>query len=450
MKIVVVGAGEVGTHITSLLSEDGNDVILVEADTGRANRAQADLDALVVEGNGASVSVLDGAGAAGADMIVAVTDVDEVNIVACVSGKALGIPRRIARVKNKDYSRHGADRSMREVGVDLMINPDLVAALEIERLISLPGATDVSDFGGARARMIGAYVTDDAPVLGVPLREIDSRFGPQPATVVALVRNGATIIPDGDTVLQPGDHAYLVGKLGAMAAIMSLLGLYVEPAKNVMIVGAGPISRHLAVQLAEHKMQVKIIEVKKEKAERTAELLDRVMVLHGDATDADLLAAENIEEMDAIIAASNDEETNIMSCLLARHLGVKKTIALMKRSNYIPLVHALGIDAAISVRLNTASAIMKFVRRGDIVSFAQLKENEAEALELVAHADTPLCKKPIQEVTIPKNAIIGAVIRGSEVLIPRGDTQIQDGDRVVVFALPKAVEAVERLFARRS
>jgi trk system potassium uptake protein TrkA len=447
MKIVVVGAGEVGTHITSLLSEDGNDVILVEADTGRANRAQADLDALVVEGNGASVSVLDGAGAAGADMIVAVTDVDEVNIVACVSGKALGIPRRIARVKNKDYSRHGADRSMREVGVDLMINPDLVAALEIERLISLPGATDVSDFGGARARMIGAYVTDDAPVLGVPLREIDSRFGPQPATVVALVRNGATIIPDGDTVLQPGDHAYLVGKLGAMAAIMSLLGLYVEPAKNVMIVGAGPISRHLAVQLAEHKMQVKIIEVKKEKAERVASELDKVMVLHGDGTDVDLLKDEMVGEMDAFVAASNDEETNIMSCLLARHLGARKTIALIRRSNYIPLVPVVGIDAAVSVRLSTAAAIMKFCRRGEIVSFAQLKENEAEFLELVAHGDNPVVRKPLSDLNFPKGAVVGSIIRGSKVIIPRGDTQVQAGDRVVVFALPKAVEAVEKMFS---
>jgi trk system potassium uptake protein TrkA len=447
MKIVVVGAGEVGTHITSLLSEDGNDVILVEADTGRANRAQADLDALVVEGNGASVSVLDQAGAAGADMIVAVTDVDEVNIVACVSGKALGIPRRIARVKNKDYSRHGADRSMREVGVDLMINPDLVAALEIERLISLPGATDVSDFGGARARMIGAYVSEDAPVLGVPLKDIDSRFGPQPATVVALVRDGATIIPDGDTVLQPGDHAYLVGKLGAMAAIMSLLGLYVEPAKNVMIVGAGPISRHLGTQLAEHKMQVKIIEVKKAKAERVASELDKVMVLNGDGTDVDLLKDEQVGEMDAFVAASNDEETNIMSCLLARHLGAKKTIALIRRSNYIPLVPVVGIDAAVSVRLSTAAAIMKFCRRSEIVSFAQLKENEAEFLELVAHADTPVVKKPLSQLNFPKEAVVGSIIRGPRVIVPRGDSKVQPGDRVVVFALPKAVEAVEKMFS---
>jgi trk system potassium uptake protein TrkA len=447
MKIVVVGAGEVGTHITSLLSEDGNDVILVEADPGRAARAQADLDALVVQGNGASVSVLDAAGAAGADMIVAVTDVDEINIVACVSGKALGIPRRIARVKNRDYSRHGADRSMREVGVDLMINPDLAAALEIELLISLPGATDVTDFGGARARMIGAYVTDDAPVLGVPLKEIDSRFGPQPAIVVAVVRDGVTLIPDGNTVLMPGDHAYLVGKRGAMTAIMSLLGLYVEPAKSVMIVGAGPISRHLALHLVEHKMQVKIIEVVKEKAERVASELDKVMVLNGDGTDVDLLKDEMVGEVDAFVAASNDEETNIMSCLLARHLGAKKTIAVVRRSNYIPLVPVVGIDAAVSVRLSTAAAIMKFCRRGEIVSFAQLKENEAEFLELVAHGDDPVVKKPLAELNFPKGAVVGSIIRGATVIIPRGDTQVQAGDRVVVFALPKAVEAVEKMFS---
>ena len=450
MRVIVVGAGEVGTHLTSHLSEEGHDVVMIEIDALRAEAADDTLNAMVINGNGASSKVLDAAGAQGADMMIAVTDMDEVNIVGCVIGKTMGVGKRIARVKDTDYYSEGTGRSLREVGVDIMINPDLAAALEIERLVSLPGASDVSDFGNARVRMVGLYVNESSAILGLSLNEIEKKFGRKLATVVAIVRDERTIIPHGDTVLETEDHVFVMGGTKAMPVIMQQLGYDVSPIKNVMIVGAGPISRHLARHLADDKVQVKIIEVKKEKAERTAELLDRVMVLHGDATDADLLAAENIEEMDAIIAASNDEETNIMSCLLARHLGVKKTIALMKRSNYIPLVHALGIDAAISVRLNTASAIMKFVRRGDIVSFAQLKENEAEALELVAHADTPLCKKPIQEVTIPKNAIIGAVIRGSEVLIPRGDTQIQDGDRVVVFALPKAVEAVERLFARRS
>jgi trk system potassium uptake protein TrkA len=447
MKIVVVGAGEVGTHITSLLSEEGNDVILIDADPERASAAQGTLDAMVVEGNGASVSVLDAAGAGGADMIAAVTDVDEVNIVACVSGKALGIPRRIARVKNRDYYRKGADRSMREVGVDLMINPDMVSALEIERLISLPGASDVIDFGGARARMVGAYISEEAPVLGVSLKDIDARFGPQPATVVAVVRDGTTLIPDGDTILKPGDHAYLVGKRGAMPAIMSLMGLHVEPAKKVMIVGAGPISRFLATHLVDHKMQVKVIEVRKERAAWLANQLDKVMVLNGDGTDVDLLKSESVGEMDAFVAASNDEETNVMSCLLARHLGASKTIAVIRRFNYVPLVPVVGIDAAVSVRLSTAAAIMKFCRRGEIVSFAQLKENEAEFLELVAHGDNPVVRKPLAQLNFPKGAVVGAIIRGSKVLIPRGMTQVQEGDRVVVFALPKAVDAVQKMFS---
>jgi trk system potassium uptake protein TrkA len=447
MKIIVVGAGEVGTHITSHLSQEGNDIILVEADPGRAETAQESLDALVIQGNGASVSVLESAGARGAGMIVAVTDSDEVNIVACVSGKALGIPRRVARVKNVDYYRVGAGRSMREVGVDLMINPDLVAALEIERLVSLPGTSDVTDFGDARVRMIGTYVTEDAPVVGLPLKELPGRFGAQPATAVAVVRDGATLIPDGDTALHPGDHIFLVGKRGAMPAIMRLMGYEMEPVKSVMIVGAGPISRHLARHLADHKVQVKVIEVKKPKAERTADELDNVMVLHGDGTDVDLLNMENVKEMDAFVAASNDEETNIMSCLLARHLGAKKTIAVIRRLNYVPLVPVVGVDAAVSVRLSTAAAVMKFCRRGEILSFAQLKENEAEFLELVAHADTPVVRKPLADVNFPRGAVVGSIIRGTQVIIPRGDTQVQDGDRVVVFALPSAVEAVEKMFA---
>ncbi len=447
MKIVVIGAGEVGTHITSHLSTEGNDVILIEQDAGRAAQAEGGLDAMIIQGNGASVSVLDAAGAAGADMIVAVTDVDEVNIVACVSGKALGIPRRIARVKNVDYYRQGADRSMRQVGVDLMINPDLVAALEIERLISLPGATDVGDFGNARVRMIGLYVSEEAPVLGKTLKEVDSLFGVQPATVVAIVRAGKTLIPNGDTILEMGDHVFMVGRRAAMPTLMSLLGVYVEPARNVMIVGAGPISRHLAGYLVDHKVQVKIVEVLKEKAERVADELDKVMVLNGDGTDVELLESEGVKDVDAFIAASNDEETNIMSCLLARHLGAAKTIAVIRRSNYVPLVPVVGIDAAVSVRLSTAAAIMKFCRRGEIVSFSQLKENEAEFLELVAHADNPVVKKPLADLNFPKEAVVGAIIRGSQVVIPRGDSQVEAGDRVVVFALPQAVEAVEKMFS---
>jgi len=447
MKIIVVGAGEVGTHVTSHLSDEGNDVILIEADPARADAAQEALDAMVLRGNGASMAVLDAAGARGAEMIIAVTDRDEVNIVACVSGKALGIPRRVARVKDVDYYKGGAGRSMREVGVDLMINPDLVAALEIERLVSLPGASDVTDFGDARVRMVGVYVAEDAPMVGLPLKEVASRFGPQPATAVAVVRDGVTIIPDGETAPQPGDHVYFVGKRGVMPEIMALMGYQVEPVRNVMVVGAGPISRHLASHLGDHGIEVKLIERVKEKAERCAAVLDKAMVLHGDGTDVDLLRNENIEEMDAFVAASNDEETNIMSCLLARHLGAKKTIAVIRRANYVPLVPVVGVDAAVSVRLSTAATIMRYVRRGEILSFAQLKENEAEVLELVAHADTPVVKKPLLEVAFPRGAVVGSIIRGSEVIIPRGDTQVRDGDRVVVFALPKAVEAVEKMFS---
>jgi trk system potassium uptake protein TrkA len=276
---------------------------------------------------------------------------------------------------------------------------------------------------------------------------VERVVGKQPATLVAIMRGDETIIPDGATTVQAGDHVFMIGESRAMPKILGFLGHDTSPMRTVMIVGAGPISRHLAQHLSEARIQVKMIEVLKEKAERTATELDKVMVLHGDATDVELLESENVDEMDAFIAASNDEETNLMSCLLARHMGAKKTIAVMRRSNYVPLVHSLGIDAAISVRLNTASAIMKFVRRGEIISFAQLKDNEAEALELVAHADSKIAGTPLAKVAFPDDAVIGAIIRGSKIIVPRGDTVIEDGDRVVVFALPSAAGAVGKLFA---
>jgi trk/ktr system potassium uptake protein len=447
MKVVVVGAGEVGTHLTSFLSQEGHDVIIIDKDEERVARAQNQLDALVVRGNGASVGVLEQAGAATAEMIIAVTDLDEVNIVACVSGKTLGIPRRIARVKDLDYFAQRSGRSMQQVGVDMMINPDVAAALEIERLVSLPGATDVTDFGDARVRMIGMHMGSRSPIAGMPLSEVDRKHGPLPLTVVAILREERTIIPDGNTVLETGDHVFLIGESWLMPDVMQLVGQDVAPARNVMLVGAGPVSRHLARYLASQKVGVKIIELQRTKAERASRELDKAMVLHGDGTDVDLLQSEGVENMDAFIAVTNDEETNVMSCLLARRLGAKKTLALIRRTNYVPLVHAVGIDAAVSVRLSTAAAIKHYFRKGQVLSFAQLKENDAEALELLARAKTHVVKCPLRKLQMPKGSIIGAIVRGAEVIIPRGDTQIEEGDRVVVFALPSAVEAVQKMFA---
>ncbi|MFQ5599974.1 MAG: Trk system potassium transporter TrkA [Candidatus Krumholzibacteriia bacterium] len=447
MKIVVVGAGEVGHHITSHLSQAGHDVIVIDNDEERAQRAESELDALIVRGNGASLAVLDGAGAGSADMIIAVTNVDEVNIVACVSARALGIPRRIARVKDIDYFAQRSGRSMHRVGVDMMINPDLAAAHEIERLVSLPGATDVTDFGDARVRMVGLHVGGRSQVAGIPLRELDRKFGPLPVTVVAVLRDEKTLIPNGDTVLQPGDHVFLIGESWLMPDVMELVGQDVEPARNVMVIGAGPISRHLGRYLASRKVNVKIIECNRTKAERVSRELEKVMVLHGDGTDVELLEDENVAEMDAFIAATNDEETNIMSCLLARRLGAKKTIALIRRTHYVPLVHVVGIDAAVSVRLSTAAAIKQSFRKGEVLSFAQLKENDAEALEMLARRGTPVVKRPLKKLNIPHGAVVGSIIRGTEVIVPRGDTQVEEGDRVVVFALPAAVDAVEKIFS---
>lgn len=446
MKIVIVGAGEVGTHLTDYLSEEGHDVILIDKNEERVERASGQLDAMVVRGNGASPGVLEDAGAKDADMIIAVTEVDEVNIVACVSAKTLGIRRRIARVKDLEYFAQRSGRSMHQVGVDVMINPDLAAALEIERLVSLPGASDVTDFGDARVRMIGLRVDAKSPLVGLTLREIDRKHGPLPVTLVALVRQEQTIIPDGGTVVEEGDQLFIIGESWLMPDVMELIGEDVEPASRAMIVGAGPISRHLARYLVSHKVSVKIIEVQRAKAERVARDLDKVMVLHGDGTDNELLESENVAAMDAFIALTNDEETNVMSCLLARRLGAKKTLALIRRSNYAPLVHAVGIDAAVSVRLCTAAAIKQYFRKGHVLSFAQLKENDAEAIEILAAANTRATKKPLRDLEVPEGAVIGSIIRGTKVIVPRGDTEIEEGDRVVIFALPEAVENVQKLF----
>ena len=447
MKIIVVGAGEVGQHITQHLAHEGHDVTVIDKDEARIQKVEEELDAIVVAGNGASMAVLERAGASSCDMIIAVTNVDEVNIVACVSGKALGVPRRIARVKDLDYFDHRSGRSMHRVGVDIMVNPDLVSALEIERLVSLPGATDVTDFADARVRMIGLYVGADSEVAGVTLKDLDRRMGPLPVTLVSILREEKTIIPRGDTVMQAGDHVFLIGESWLMPDVMAMIGHDVEPARNVMIAGAGPVSRYLARHLADQGVHIKIIEARRDKAERVARELENVMLFHGDATDTALLETEGVANADAFIAATNDEETNVMSCLLARRMGAKKTIALIRRTNYVPLVPQVGIDAAVSVRMSTAAAIKQYFRSGAVLSFAQLKENDAEALEFMARENSRIVRKPLAELGIPDGVVVGSVIRKGQVIVPRGNTQVEKGDRVVVFALPASVEAVEKLFA---
>jgi trk system potassium uptake protein TrkA len=448
MKIVVIGAGEVGFHISQRFSEEGHDVIVLDTDPDKIRRVQETVDAMAVVGNGATIPTLKKAGVSGAGLLVAVTNLDEVNMVACMSGKELGVKKRVARVKNEQYYEDDTDfvQLAREMGIDLLINPEREAVREAKKILYRAAATDVYDFSDEKVQLVGLRVGKEAPIAGKTLIEAEKEYGGRFALVVAIIRNGTSVIPSGNDRVLDGDHVFVMGKTANIPRVLAYLGAKESEIRNVMIMGGGQIGRGLSRELTEEGVAVKLLEADKHRSEAAAEALDRVLVLYGDGTDVDLLKSENVGDMDGFVAVSNDEENNLMAALLARHYGAKKTIALIKRPNYVPLVPHLGVSAAISPRISTASAILRYFRRGEVLSVATLKENGAEILELVAVADSEIVNRPLGKVKFPRDALVGAVIKNEQVIIPRGETEILPNDRVVVFGLPNAIPQVERMF----
>lgn len=443
MKILIVGAGAVGSIVAQRLSREQHDVTLIEADDRHVAHAQETLDALVTAGNGASAAVLLEAGVERADILIAVTDVDEINILACQQAHRLGVETKVARVRNTDYY---VDDQPAFDGVDTMINPDRVAVDEIHELLLKRAATDIYEFADGRVQVIGARVGAGSLVVDKSLSEIEREVGARWALVASITRNHRSIIPCGEDVLQEGDQVFLIGRTGKIESALQYVALPSHKVEAVMIVGANRIGINLANALTDEGVAVKILEANEERARKASSRVERALVIHGEATDLDLLRSEGIDEMDGFVAVSNDEEMNLTASLMARHHGARKTICLINRPNYVPLAGIIGVDAAVSPRLSTADAIMRYFRRGNVLSLTSLRENEAELVELEATEHSAVVGKPLASLDFPRNALIGAIIKPYQIVIPRGGDVIELGDKVIVFALPAAVRAVRNLF----
>ena len=450
MKIIIVGAGAVGSNLAERLSGENHDVTLIEADESIVAAAQREVDAFVLPGNGATGQVLEEAGVRKTDIVIAVTNVDEINILACLQAHRYGVRTKVARVRNRDYYYRGPDADGDPAssfeGIDQMINPDQEAVNEIHELLLQPAATDIYDFADGRVQVIGARVGPGAEVADKSLREIEEEVGSRWALVAAITRKQKTIIPCGEDVLEEGDHVFLVGRQGRISDALQKLTQGAPRPTDVMIAGANRIGISLAEWLTHEGIHVKLVEPDERRAQRAVTTLDKALVLNGEATDADLLVQEGIDEMDAFVAVTDDEEVNLTSSLLARHHGAGKTIALIKRPNYVPLATAIGIDAAVSPRLSTARAIMRYFRHGNVLSLTDLKDSDAEVLEMEATERSTIVGRPLATLEFPRHALVGAIIKPYQVVVPRGADVIEPGDKVLVFALPRAVRAVQKLF----
>ncbi len=445
MRIIVIGAGEVGRHLCQQLSHEDHDVVLVDRDQEKLRRAERELNILTINGNGGSSTVLKDAGVAKADLFIAVTDIDEVNLIACIMAKKYGARSLVARVRSEDYLGSDSPFNGEELGIDLLINPDKVMADEILRISEFAHSFEVVEFARGEVLLIGYHIEKDTPDQGITLAELKSAREAHDFVIVAIVRDGKTIIPRGDDVIKPDDRIYLVVRKKDVRAAEKVLGIQERPLQKVFIIGGGRVGLNVARALEQRDIDVYVIEKNSDHCEFLAEELKNAIVLNCDGLEARDLIQEGIDSADLLIAVTDGDTTNILASLLAKHHGAKKSITRITHPDFIPLLGKLGIDVALSARLVAANMILRFVRRGLILSVASLLGSDAEVVEFIVSERWKYAENALREVKFPREANLGAVIRDGDVIIPTGDTVLHNNDRLIIFTMKTAVSSIEKL-----
>ena len=450
MKILILGAGQVGGTLAENLANESFDITLVDAKASRLEELSSRLDIRTVEGWASHPDVLRRAGADDADILVAVTSSDEVNMIACqVCYSQFRTPVKIARVRSVAYLNRDGFFSKEHMPIDVLINPEQVVTKHIHELLKHPGALQVLDFAEGRVQLVAMRAYHGGPLVGHALSFLREHMPKADTRVAAIFRRGQAIIPQGNTVIEVDDEVFFIAAREHIDTVMRELRRAERPLKRIMIAGGGNIGARLA-QAVESDYEVKLLEYSETRANFLAVQLSRTIVLRGDATDRDLMLEENIDQCDAFIAVTNDDEVNIMSSLMAKRLGARQAISLISKPAYVDLVQGGDIDIAISPQQATTSTLLSHVRRADVVSVHSLRRGAAEAIEAIAHGDSKNSKvvgRRISEINLPSGSNIGAIVRGEEVLIAHDDVLVQSDDHVIIFLVDKSkVPAVEKLF----
>jgi len=444
MKIIIVGAGEVGFQIAQKLSEEAHDVILVDKDVQKVKRITEEMDVQANLGSGTSPRLLRQSGIKDADLLVAATDSDEVNLISCLLARNLNpYMVKVARVRNPEYLEEKELFTRDLLGIDHIINPESVMVDTIRRLMQVPWASDVIDFVGGQVKLIGFTVSEGSPFAGRKLlsfSELEDRL-----LVGAIIRGENVVIPRGKDTVQTGDTVYVVVRNDELAHILRFMGIKEEGPRRVIIVGAGQTGTSLATAIDQSRISGKIIDLDPGRCTALSESLHRVLVINGDGADKELLQEENVNGADFLVALTGDEESNILISLLAKALGAKKTITRVSKLSYIPLISAIGVDTVVSPRLSAVRAILQFIRRGKIITVAPLRGEHAEAIEAEALETSEIVNTPLHKVKFPKGALVGAIVRKEQIIIPRGDSIILPGDRLIIFAMREVVPKLEKL-----
>ena len=445
MKIIIIGAGEVGFHIAGRLALENKDVVLIDNNIDSIRRVTDHIDVQTIHGSGSSPAVLDEAGIRGAEILLAVTDSDETNLVACLAAHIISPnTKKLARLRDAAYDPYHQTFRDNPPHIDTIINPEIEVVNTIDRLLSVPGAVDVSDFEDGRIKFVGIRLEDSSSLAGVSLSDLPGLFGDSRPLIAAIVRDEELIIPTGNDRLIPDDLVYFICKQDILSDTLKMFEKHDEPLNRVLIIGGGRIGYRLADLLEKKSIHTKIIEQGKDRCNELAEQLNKTVVLCGDGSDHDLLKEENIRDMDAVVTVTDDEETNILVSLLGKRMGARKSIAKINRFSYFPLLSTIGVDQVVSTRLSAINSILQHIRRGKILSATTLKNEQAEVLEAVALETSDIVGKPIKNMAFPKGALIVSVVRKEDIIIPSGDTVMEPGDRIIIFAKRQAVPKIEK------
>ena len=450
MKIIILGAGQVGSSAAESLVSEANDITVVDTDAARLATLQERLDLRTVTGNAASPSILKAAGAEDADLLIAATQSDQTNLCACRIAKTLfNLPTRIARLRSTDYIEHAELLNDENFAVDFAISPEQVVTDYIVKLIEFPGALQVLEFADGLVSLVAVRAVAGGPLVDHPLSHIRKHIPRVDCRIAAIYRKDSPVTPRADTVIKPGDEVFFLAATHEIRQVMRELRRMDRPVKRVMIAGGGNIGFRVA-QAIETRYQVKVIETNQQRSEWLAEHLAESLVLRGDSTDEKLLETENVDEMDVFLALTNDDENNIMSSLLAKRMGCGRVMALINRRSYVDLLQAGAIDVALSPALISIGGLLARMRRGDVARVHSLRRGAAEALEAIVHGDrqsSRIAGRTVEEIALPPGATIGAVVRGDAVLMAHHDTRIEPEDHVIVFVGSKRlVPEIEKLF----
>ncbi|MBP7784409.1 MAG: Trk system potassium transporter TrkA [Firmicutes bacterium] len=446
---MVIGAGKLGFELASRICQENRDVVVIDRAAERLSEVERNLDVMAIHGNGASLSVLERAGVSGASLVIAVTDLDEVNMLSCILAKQAGAHTTIARVRDPDYDTDLALASDGTYpGVDVTINPDHQAAADIARLIKNPDSSEFDYLAGGKVQILSYMVEPDSPVAHTHVRELNIAT----ATLVAILRNGDVLIPRGDTAILPGDKVFVVGRRGVPSVFGWRAGREATRLRTVSIIGGTSIGYYLAralEPLAAHGVQLKMFERNAERCRALAEAFPRLTVIQGDPSNLEVLQDENAEGSDASAIVGDNDQSNLLTGYLLKRMGVPRVVVALKRTEYLPFTGPMDLDATVVPRVSAAAAILKIIRGDHVLSLALLKEAQAEVLEVLVSEDCPACRIPLRDLGVPAGAVIGVLVRGGQVIVPRGDTRILPGDHVIVFTVESAREETARLFELR-